>query len=234
MSKAPSILEFHAVGAGAAAPDPPVLEGVSFRLEPGQCLAALLEAPLPREVLADTAVGLLPPREGQVRFLDEEWISMPGERLERQRGQIGIVFAEPVWIKNLDLRENICLAQRHHSKRPTREILDEAEELARELGVPGIPEADPIDLPRELVAKAVCIRALLGKPALLLLDNPTQGLGADFLERLGQAVQRARKHGAAALWLSSEPAVWKSHVLAADLYAKTSGNRWVLGQGVES
>ena len=38
------------------------------------------------------------------------------------RGHIGRVFVTPGWVSNLTVRENILLAQRHHTQRPDGEI----------------------------------------------------------------------------------------------------------------
>ena len=59
------------------------------------------------------------------------------------------------------------------------------------------------------LARAACIRAFLGEPALLLLESPLQGRFADLMVPLIEALTSARQNGAAAIWLSSNDLVWR-------------------------
>jgi phospholipid/cholesterol/gamma-HCH transport system ATP-binding protein len=56
--------------------------------------------------------------------------------------------------------------------------------------------------------KAACIRAFIGKPAFIIVEQPVRGLYADLMAPLLNAVQSARKRGAAVLWTVTDPDTW--------------------------
>lgn len=87
------------------------------------------------------------------------------------------------------------LAQRHHTGRDEEEIRREAANLARMFRLPGLPLWAPDRVRRQDLRKAGCIRAFLGRPQLILLENPTLGVYADIIAPLVNAVNPARRAG---------------------------------------
>jgi phospholipid/cholesterol/gamma-HCH transport system ATP-binding protein len=61
----------------------------------------------------------------------------------------------------------------------------------------------PADLQR-----AACVRAFLGRPLLILLQEPTIGMASEILSPLIQAIRDARDRGAAVIWLTRKSAIW--------------------------
>ena len=126
---------------------------------------------------------------------------MSADRAATQRGKIGRLFEDEGWINDLDVEENIMLAQRHHTLRSERDILEEALKLARVFGLPGLPRGRPGKMRRWDLRKAACIRAFLGQPSFIILEQPVHGVYADLMAPLLNAAQSARRRGAAcALW----------------------------------
>jgi phospholipid/cholesterol/gamma-HCH transport system ATP-binding protein len=152
--------------------------------------------------LADLAAGLVAPDSGQVRFEGEDWQTLHPDEAAAARGRMGRIFEKRGWISNLDVDENITLAQRHHTTRPVAEIEAEALALARQFGFEDLPRVRPALLRTGELRRAAWTRALLGAPALLLLEHPLRDLpsaaGAPFVA----AVQAACARGAAALWIA--------------------------------
>ena len=52
------------------------------------------------------------------------------------------------------------------------------------------------------------MRAFVGSPAFVILEHPLQGRYIDLLEPLVNVIGRARRRGAAILWLTLTPATW--------------------------
>jgi phospholipid/cholesterol/gamma-HCH transport system ATP-binding protein len=158
--------------------------------------------------LSDLCSGLIEPMEGVVRFLGHDWKSLPHDYANALRGRIGRDFADEAWVPHLSLIENILLQQHHHTRRAEREMLAEASVLARAFGLPGIPVSRPEDVSPFDRARAALVRAFVGDPVLILLENPLQGRYVDLLEPLVNVIARARRRGAAVLWLTLTPATW--------------------------
>src|SRR4051812_10017294 len=115
------------------------LSDVSFELNPGDLFLVRIERENERLPLADAMQGLADINEGNVTFMGESWEDLPTDRGAAQRGRIGRLFDDEGWISDMDVEENILLAQLHHTKRTEAEIMDEALGLARIFGLPGLP-----------------------------------------------------------------------------------------------
>lgn len=153
--------------------------------------------------LADLCSGLTVPESGAVRFLGRPWSARRHGEDARDRGRIGRVWADAGWIGNLDLDENILLPQRHHTARSSAELREEAETLARALGLDGLPQARPAWASADTLRKAQWVRALMGSPALLLLEYPDEQADPPDRARLAAALERARQQGTAVLWIAA-------------------------------
>lgn len=157
---------------------------------------------------ADLCCGLVPVAQGTARFLGRDWAEMPHDYAAALRGRIGRVFTIGSWMDGLDVATNILLPQLHHTRRDIAALRDEAAELAHAFGLPGLPTGRPADLPDTDLARAACVRAFLGGPALLLLESPLQGRYSDLLSPLLNAVAALRSGSAAAIWFTGSELVW--------------------------
>ena len=187
----------------------------SLRLEPGDL--ALVDAADAEQSaqFVDLCCGLVPLAEGSVRFLGRDWARLPEDFAAARRGRLGRVFTGGGWIEFVDVATNILLPQLHHTRHDARELRDRAANLASRFGLPGLPLGRPADLsPRDL-ARAACVRAFLGDPVLLLLENPVSGQFSDLKAPLLDMIAAARAHGAAAIWLSRSELVLRDHVFPA-------------------
>src|SRR6266850_7792254 len=86
---------------------------VSFELNRGDLLLVRLERENERLPLADAAMGLASPRQGSVLFLGEDWREMSADSAAADRGRVGRLFEDEGWVSDLEVDENIMLAQRH-------------------------------------------------------------------------------------------------------------------------
>jgi phospholipid/cholesterol/gamma-HCH transport system ATP-binding protein len=122
-------------------------------------------------------------------------------------------------MNQLSLMENILLPQLYHTHRSSSHIRDEAGQLAERFGLPGVPLGLPGDFTPADLQRAACVRAFLGRPLLILLQEPTIGMASDILSPLIQAIRDARDRGAAVIWLTRKSAIWNdASIPATDRY----------------
>ncbi|MDY0885355.1 ATP-binding cassette domain-containing protein [Dongia soli] len=191
----------HLVGTAADAK-------LNLRLGPGDfALIDARDADLGRD-FADLCSGLAPPDNGAVEFLGRDWTSLPLDYAQALRGRIGRVFAGRSWLDFLDAATNIMLPQLHHTRRDPATLRAEATDLCRAFGLPGLPMGRIDMLSAGDLVRASFARAFLGEPMLLLLESPLQGVYADMIPMLLNAIARARDRGAAAIWMTRNKAVW--------------------------
>ncbi len=174
-----------------------------------------LERPRFGSALADACCGLHQVAEGTIFFLGKDWSALPSNTANALRGRIGRVFTYGNWINRLTLLENILLPQLHHTRREFAELRDEAVRLAEHFGLPGLPSGRPDDAMRADHQRAACIRAFLGQPSLILLEEPTNGVYPEILPPLINAIRKACDRGCGVIWLTLEDQVWNDPVLPA-------------------
>ncbi len=176
--------------------------------------------------IADLTAGLQAPVAGRVRFAAQCWTDRSPQAAAAARGRMRRIFAGPAWVSNLDMDENITLAERHHTRRPPEEIRAEAEALARRLGLPGLPLTRPAWTPRREQYLAQWVRALLGTPQLLLVEQPW----TDFTTPAGQAlwteIKAKRAAGMAVVWLTTDAAAMNNDVLETSQWGRLQNGKW--------
>jgi phospholipid/cholesterol/gamma-HCH transport system ATP-binding protein len=164
---------------------------------------------------ADLCCGLLHPDQGTVRFLGHDWSSQPREMADALRGLIGRVLADPGWLPFLDAETNILLPQLHHTRLTQDVLLAQAAGLADEFGLPGLPAGSIARLAPEDLTRAGFVRAFLGRPKLVVLESPVQGLFGDMVSPLLRRIAEVHDRGGAAIWLTRSRLVWDDRTFPA-------------------
>jgi len=154
----------------------PVLDGVSFRAEPGQIVAIAGASGSGKSTIADLLVRLLDPDSGTVRLDGHDLKSL---RLTDVRRHVHIVDQEPV-LFHTTIEENIRYANPDASDADCRRALEGA-------GLAGFVATLP-DGVRTIVGdrglalsagerqRVVLARAFLAAPSVLVLDEPSAAL----------------------------------------------------------
>ena len=127
----------------------------------------------------------------------------------------------------LNVLDNILLSARHHSRRDEDELLAEASALAASFGMPGVPLGMPDSATRIDLQRAACIRAFIGDPMLVILEDPTYGAGASLLRPLVNAIRVARNRGAAVLWFSPSAKIWRDRSIPVTRRYRMAGDELV-------
>jgi len=198
---------------------------VGLDLLGGELLLIRIERQQQGTVLGDACSGLALPPKGQVYFLGKEWSQLPPDIANALRGRIGRVFARGSWMGHLSLLENLLLPQLHHTRRPETELRDEAVLLAENFGLPGVPlghsnDSLPVDLQR-----AACVRAFLGQPMLIVLEEQSQGCFKEMMPNLINAIRQARNRGSAVMWLTSDKFIWRDQSIPATRRYRLAGRQ---------
>ena len=183
------------------------LDGVDFMLRQGEVkdgeIHALMgENGAGKSTLMNMLGGTLTPDSGSIE-LDGRAVSIagPGESL---RLGIGFVHQESNLLGNLTVLENVFLAREIRKggcldrRAMRREILGVNERLGYRLDPDAVVGALPL-------AEQQCVeitRALLAKPRILILDEPTAALDDSEVARLFGIVRKLRDEGVAVIYIS--------------------------------
>jgi len=156
----------------------------SLIADPGDLLLIRVADLHQAELWGDVAVGLLSLSDGQVSVSGNDLSGLDSETCNWLRGRVGRVFSRGNWMDRVNLIDNILLSARHHGRRDEEDLMAEASALAASFGLPGIPLGMPDSISRIDLQRAACIRAFLGDPLLVILEDPTYGAGTDLLKPL--------------------------------------------------
>jgi phospholipid/cholesterol/gamma-HCH transport system ATP-binding protein len=226
-----TVLQFEDVTVAGGHPYDSGLYQVHFTINQGDLMLIRLGNEHTRLPVADAAAGMILPDEGTVRFLGNKWSELSSKDAAIERARIGRVFAGTGWISDLSVEENITLAQRHNTNRPERDIRSEAASLARIFALPGLPQGFSSTVRRQDLQRAACVRAFLGQPRLLILEEPTSGVHPQIMPALMSTIRAARARGAAVLWMTSDQNVWNDPGVPATLRCTMSGSQMRVSTG---
>ncbi|MGA2277133.1 MAG: ATP-binding cassette domain-containing protein [Terracidiphilus sp.] len=154
---------------------PPVLDGLSFTVAPGETRVVLGPAGVGKSVLLKLVNGLLRPDSGSIRLFGEEITQMPEEQLFPLRTRVGMVFQEGALFDSLTVRDNVAyqLIQEHI---PDEEIDQRVRDALRFVELEETFDLYPASLSGGMRRRVAIARALIRQPELLLYDSPTGGL----------------------------------------------------------
>jgi heme exporter protein A len=158
------------------------LRQVSVSVAAGATLAVLGQNGAGKSTLLRILATLLRPHAGEVRVL--------GERLPRGgyavRGQIGLLAHEPLLYRDLNGRENLRYHARLHGV-PSERV----EVVLRAVAMADRADEPVRTLSRGMVQRLAVARAVLHRPALLLLDEPRANLDPAASELVEPLIGRA-------------------------------------------
>jgi D-xylose transport system ATP-binding protein len=179
------------------------LQDVSLDLHPGEVVALVGDNGAGKSTLVKTIAGVYTADDGTMVFDGTE--VRVGSPAEAQQLGVATVFQDLALCDNLDVVANLYLGRELRANG----VLDEVEmersswELLRQLAakIPSvrIPVASLSGGQRQTVAIA---RSLLGRPKVVMLDEPTAALGVAQTAEVLNLVERLRERGLAVILIS--------------------------------
>jgi branched-chain amino acid transport system ATP-binding protein len=166
------------------------LKGVSLEVAPGSITCLLGPNGAGKTTLMLTVAGLLKPRKGSIRFLDQEISSLPPHAIV-SRG-IALVPENRLVFPSMTVLENLH-AGAYQRKNGFAEDIDRVfarfprlkERAAQQAGTLSGGE-------QQMLAVG---RALMSRPKLLLMDEPSLGLAPLVVEEIFQIIAELHREG---------------------------------------
>jgi cell division transport system ATP-binding protein len=181
-------------GVGLSYGAEPVLRDVSFSVADGGFRWLLGPSGAGKSSLLRLLYLAQRPTVGRVFVLGREISAAPRRDLPPLRRQIGVVFQDFRLMPHLSAFDNVALPLRLGG-RPEGQIRADVAEMMRWVGLTRRAEARPAELSGGEQQRVAIARAVIGRPNLLLADEPTGNLDDVQAERLMQLMQEMNRLG---------------------------------------
>jgi len=180
------------------------INSASFVAEQGSVTGLIGPNGAGKTTMFNVITGIQTPTEGSVRF-DEHDIT---GKATHQRARLGIArtFQRLEAFGSLTVWENVLCAAEIHKKwhRSAPDPGTVARDLIHEVGIEAVADAPADAVPTGQARLLELARALAIEPKLLLLDEPSSGLGDEETDALGVLLRRLADAGTTVLMVEHD------------------------------
>jgi len=174
--------------------DAEVLRNLSFELPGGAFRWLLGPSGAGKTSLLRLLYLAVRPTSGLLLLLDTDVTTAPRKVLPKLRRRIGVVFQDFRLLPHLSAFDNVALPLRI-AGRPEGQVRADVSEMLRWVGLAGRLDARPSALSGGEQQRIAIARAVIGRPSLLLADEPTGNLDDSQAERLMQLFKELNRLG---------------------------------------
>ncbi len=171
-----------------------ILHDVSFAIGPGGFRWLLGPSGAGKTSLLRLLSLATRPSRGSLEVLDTDIGNVARRALPPLRRRIGMVFQDFRLLPHLTAFDNVALPLRL-AGRPEGQIGADATEMLRWVGLGAKGGARPAELSGGEQQRVAIARAVVGRPSLLLADEPTGNLDESQAERLMQLLAELNRVG---------------------------------------
>ena len=160
---------------GPGRPERVVLDGVDLTIEEQEVVALVGRSGAGKTTLLYLAAGLCRPSAGQVFFAGHDLSALGAGPLSRLRRQVGLVFQNNLSLSALPVWENAAFPLLLEGLAPAK-ARPRAEEMLERVGLGSLADQSTTVLSGGQRRRLGLARAMIGRPRLLLADEPTADL----------------------------------------------------------
>ena len=174
-----------------------VLKGISLDINRGDFAIIFGPSGCGKSTLLHTILGMEKPSEGTVELEGQPLYEMTEDKMVSYRKtRVGVVFQQSIWIKSLNVLENVCVPSRLMGR--SRELSEKtALENLKVFGLEAWSTYFPSELSSGQQQRVSLARALTIDPVVIVADEPTGNLdtvsGDQLMELLAALNQKQGK-----------------------------------------
>ena len=176
-----------------------IQEGIDFDIEPGTIYAVMGGSGCGKSTLLKCLIGLLEPAAGQVLYREQDyWASNEATR-NQLRADIGVLFQSAALWSSMTVLENVMLPLQVQGTLPKDQHEVRALEALEWVGMAEARDRLPADLSGGMKKRVGLARAIVARPHLLFLDEPSAGLDPISSVKLDRLILDIRERTEAAI-----------------------------------
>lgn len=167
-----------------------VLDGLSLQIRSGEMVSIVGESGTGKSTLLHLLGALDRPTAGTVEYEGRDIFSHSDEELARFRNRsIGFVFQFHHLLPEFTALENVAMPALVQNKEFS-DVRERALELLRAVGLEARADHQPSELSGGERQRVAVVRALMNRPGLVLLDEPTGNLDTRTAEEMHEELER--------------------------------------------
>lgn len=185
-----------------------VLEDVSTTIYEGEFVSVMGPSGSGKSTLLYTLSSMDTIDSGEVIFNDQS-LTVCGEteRSDIRRQQMGFVFQQPTFLKNLTIIDNIVLPAMRDNRKKGKELANKAKLLLERTGIGDLAYRMTNQVSGGQLQRAGICRALINEPKMIFADEPTGALNSKSAEEIMKSFLQINQEGSTILLVTHDAKV---------------------------
>lgn len=167
-----------------------VLRGVNMRVAEGESVVVIGRSGGGKSVLLRHILGLMRPDAGSVRFRGTNLSELGEEALNPHRREMGMLFQNGALFDSMSVEENLAFPLLERGESDPDLIAQRVAEALEIVDLPGQQKKMPAELSGGMRKRVALARAAIGRPSLMLYDEPTTGLDPIVADSINHLINR--------------------------------------------
>lgn len=173
-----------------------VLNDISLEINKGDFTSVMGPSGSGKSTLIYSISSMDNPDKGKVIFDQTDISKLKEAEISKFRlTKMGFVFQNSQMLKNLSIFDNIILPGLVAKKEPAEDIRSRAIELMNKMEVIDIKDRDIREVSGGQLQRAAICRALINKPEILFLDEPTGALNSQATDQVMDILKKLNEEG---------------------------------------
>lgn len=169
-----------------------VLDGITLDFPAGQITTIVGPSGSGKTVLLKHLNLLLRPDSGTIVIDGVDVTKISGRSLDAVREKLGMLFQSGALFDSMSVFDNVAFPLVEKTKLTREEIADRVRETLHAVGLEGMEAKFPSQLSGGMQKRAALARALVHRPKILMLDEPTTGLDPTRTAAIHELIRRTQ------------------------------------------
>src|SRR5690625_364909 len=185
-----------------------VLKDVSTTIYEGEFVSVMGPSGSGKSTLLYALSGMDTIDSGEVIFNDQSLTACgETERSDIRRQQMGFVFQQPTFLKNLTIIDNIVLPVMRDNRKKGKELANKAKLLLERTGIGDLAYRMTNQVSGGQLQRAGICRALINEPKMIFADEPTGALNSKSAKEIMKSFLQINQEGSTILLVTHDAKV---------------------------
>ncbi len=173
-----------------------VIDNISLDINEGDFISIMGPSGSGKSTLLYIMSGILACDSGEVFFSGKSLHQMKEKDLAKiRKNQMGFVFQQAAFLKNLSILDNILLPAFNDKKRNKKELIRYAKDLMTQFGIEDLKDRMISEVSGGQLQRASICRALINKANIIFADEPTGALNSKTSEDIMKILKAVNEEG---------------------------------------